>query len=56
MDVKMDEKDKVVTLLCSLPKSWDHLVTSISFNTTDTLDYDFLWEHYCLRRCRGNLV
>jgi hypothetical protein len=34
MDVKPDDEDKVVTLLCSLPESWDHLVTSISFSTT----------------------
>jgi len=38
--VKMDEKDKAVTLLCSLPDSWDYVVTSISFSTTDVLEYD----------------
>eukprot|EP01018_Ginkgo_biloba_P027656 Gb_41806 [translate_table: standard] len=40
MDVKIDGEDKAVTLLCSLPESWDHLVTSISISTTDTLEYD----------------
>lgn len=35
--VKMEEEDKAVTLLCSLPDSWDHIVTSISFSTTDVL-------------------
>ena len=38
--VKMEEEDKVVTLLCSLPNSWDHIVTSISFSTADVLEYD----------------
>jgi hypothetical protein len=38
MDVKIEDEDKVVMLLCSLYKSWDHLVTSISFSTTNTLD------------------
>jgi len=40
MDVKIDEEDKAVTLLCSFPEYWDHLVTSIRFITTDTIDYD----------------
>jgi hypothetical protein len=30
MDVKIDEEDKAVTLLCSLPESWNHLITSIT--------------------------
>jgi hypothetical protein len=40
MDVKLDDKDKEVTLLCSLPKAWDHLVTPIRFSTTKTLEFD----------------
>jgi hypothetical protein len=40
MDVKFEDEDKAVTLLCSLPESWDHLVTSISFSSIDVLDYD----------------
>lgn len=42
MDVKIDEEDKVVTWLCSLLKSWDHLVTLIIFSTIGKLDYDFV--------------
>ena len=40
MGVKIKDKDKAITLLCSLPKTWDHLVTSISYSKTDTLDFD----------------
>jgi hypothetical protein len=31
-----------MTLLCLFPESWDHLVTSISFSTIDTLEYNFV--------------
>jgi hypothetical protein len=40
MEVKFEDEDKEVTLLCSLPKSWDHLVTTVWFNTLDAIDYD----------------
>jgi hypothetical protein len=40
MEVKFEDNDKAITLLCSLPESWDNLVTSISFSSTDVLDYD----------------
>jgi hypothetical protein len=40
MDVKFNEEDKAVTLLCYFLESWDHLVTSISFSTTYTLEFD----------------
>ena len=40
MEVKFEDEDNVITLLCSLPKSWDNLVTSISFISVDVLDYD----------------
>lgn len=40
MDVKINGEDKVVTLLCSLLELWDHFVTSISFSTTETLEFD----------------
>jgi hypothetical protein len=29
-------------LLCSLPESWDHLVTSMWFSTTHTIEYDIV--------------
>ena len=38
--VKLDDEDKTIKLLCSFPKSWDHLVISISFSTTETLEFD----------------
>ena len=37
IEVKFDLEDKVVTLLCSLSKSWDHFVTSISISSSETL-------------------
>jgi hypothetical protein len=40
MELKFEDEDKANTLLCSLPKSWDNIVTSISFNSTYVLDYD----------------
>jgi hypothetical protein len=42
MEVKLEDEDKVITLLCSFPESWDSLVTSISFSSTNVLDYDFV--------------
>ena len=32
----MEEEDKEITLLCSLPESWDHFVTSISLSIVDS--------------------
>jgi hypothetical protein len=40
MEVKFEDEDKAVTLLCSFPESWDHLVTTVWFNTTNVIDYD----------------
>jgi len=42
MDVEIEDEDMTITLLCSLLESWDHLVTSISFSTTNTLYCDFV--------------
>lgn len=42
MEVKFKDEDKAITLLCSFPKSWDNLVTSISFSLADVLDYDYV--------------
>ena len=40
MDFKIDDEDKAVNLLCTLPESWGQLVSSISLSTTDTLEFD----------------
>jgi hypothetical protein len=40
MEVKFKDEDKAITLFCSLPESWDNLVTSIRFILTKVLDYD----------------
>jgi hypothetical protein len=40
MEVKLEDKDKEIKLLCSLRESWDHLVTSIIFSSTNVLYYD----------------
>jgi hypothetical protein len=40
MEVKFKDEDKAITLLCSLPKSWDNIVTSIIFISTEFLYYD----------------
>jgi hypothetical protein len=39
VDIKISDGDKCIHLLCSLPNSWDSLVTTISSNTT-TLTFD----------------
>eukprot|EP00253_Pinus_taeda_P021625 PITA_21625 len=40
IEVKFESEDKAITLLCSLPKSWDHFVTSISLSSSETLEFD----------------
>ena len=42
MEVKFQEEDKAITLLCSLLESWDHFVTSISLSTTESLEFDLV--------------
>ena len=42
MDVKIDDEDKAVNLLCTLPKSWGQVVSFISLSTTDTLEFDYV--------------
>ena len=39
-EVKIQEEDKAITLLCSLPKSWDHFVTSISLSIANSLKFE----------------
>jgi hypothetical protein len=38
----MNMRIRQLALLCSLPESWDHLVTSMWFRTTYTTDYDIV--------------
>jgi hypothetical protein len=40
MGVKFESEDKAINLLCSLLTSWDHFVTSISFSSTETIEFD----------------
>eukprot|EP00253_Pinus_taeda_P011256 PITA_11256 len=42
MEVKIQEEDKAITLLCSLPESWDHFVTSISLSAVDSLKFELV--------------
>jgi hypothetical protein len=50
MEVKFEDEDKAITLLCSLFESWDSLVTSISFSSTYVLDYDYVVGALLVRR------
>ena len=40
IDIKMDEEDTCITLLCSLPNSWDNLVVAIGSITKFTLKFE----------------
>jgi hypothetical protein len=42
IEVKLEDEDKAITLLCLFPESWHSLVTSISFSSIDVLDYDYV--------------
>jgi len=42
MGVKFESEDKEITLLCSFPESWDHFVTSISFISTESIEFDVI--------------
>ena len=35
VDVKIDEEDRAIILLCSLPESYEHLVTTLTYGKQD---------------------
>jgi hypothetical protein len=40
VNIMIAEEDKCITLLCSLPESWDNLVVEIGSTTQSTLKYE----------------
>ena len=40
IDIKMEEEDKCITLLCSLPDSWDNVVVAIGSSTKFALKFE----------------
>ena len=40
IDIKMEEEDKCITLLCSLPDSWDNLVVAIGSSKKSALKFE----------------
>ena len=40
VDIKMEEEDKCITLLCSLPNSCDNLVVAIGSSTKSALKFE----------------
>ena len=39
-DIRMEEEKKCITMLCSLPDSWDNLVLVIGSSTKSTLKFE----------------
>jgi hypothetical protein len=52
MEVKLEDKDKSITLLFSFPESWDNSVTSIRFISIYVLDYDSFVEALLVEEMR----
>ena len=40
VDIKVEEEDKCITLLYSLPNSWDNMVVAIGNSTKSTLKFE----------------
>jgi hypothetical protein len=43
MGVKFESEDKKITLFCYFLVSWDHFVTSISFSSTESIEFDVIF-------------
>jgi hypothetical protein len=42
MDITYKDEYKEIMLLCFFLESWDHLVTTMWFGSTDAIDYDIV--------------
>jgi hypothetical protein len=42
VDVKINDEDKAIILLCSLPRSYDHLVTTVTYGKEDIMVEDIV--------------
>ena len=54
VDIKMEEEDKCITLLCSLPNSWDNLVVAIGSSTKSTLTFEDIVASFLSRKWGEN--
>ena len=52
MEVKFEDEYKAVMLLCPLPESSDHLLTTVWFNTTDAITYDIVVAAFLFKEIR----
>ena len=52
VDIKMEEEDKCITLLCSLPDSWDNLVVAIGSSTKSALKFEDIVSSLLLEEMR----
>jgi len=50
VDIKMEEEDKCITLLCSVPDLWDNLVVAIGSSTNTTLKFEDVVASKCYKR------
>ena len=51
VDIKILDEDKCISLLCSLPDSWDSLVIEIGRNT-NTLNFDEIFSTFLSEEMR----
>ena len=54
VDIKMEEEDKHITLLCSLLDSWDNLVVAIGSSIKSTLKYEDIVSSLLSKEMRRN--